>query len=95
LVRGNVIDTVPKFFKEHPETVVALAYFDLALYEPTKVCLETILPHLIPGSLIMLDEFNSPEAPGETLAFREVLSTISYITKKSKYLPDRTLVFIK
>jgi len=95
LVEGNVIDTVPEFFKGRPETVVALAYFDLALEEPTRVCLETIRPHLIPGSLIMLDQFNSLEAPGETLAFKGVFGSKGYTIKKSKYLPDRTLVFIK
>ena len=95
IVEGDVAKTVPKFFAENPETVVALAYFDLALYEPTKVCLEEIFSHLIPGSLIMLDQFNSPEAPGETTAFREVFCKEDYIIKKSKYLPDRSLVFIK
>lgn len=95
LVEGDVTDTAPKFFKEHPEMVVALAYFDLGLYLPTKVCLETIQPHLIPGSLMLLDEFNSSEAPGETIAFKEVFGSKGYTIKKSKYLTDRSLVFIK
>ena len=95
LVEGDVVNTVPKYFSDNPETVVALAYFDLALYKPTKVCLESILPHLIPGSLIVLDEFNYPEAPGETIAFKEVFKDVSYTIKRSRYITDKSLVFIR
>lgn len=95
LVEGDVVETVPAFFEEHPETVVALAYFDLALYKPTKTCLESIRPYLVPGSLIILDEFNYPEAPGETIAFREVFGDVSYTMKKSRFITDKTLVFFK
>jgi hypothetical protein len=95
LVEGDVVKTAPQFFKDNPETVVALAYFDLALYEPTKACLQAIRPHLIPGSVIVLDEFNYPEAPGETIAFKEVFKDVKYTIKKSKYITDKSIVFIK
>ena len=42
LIEGDVRKTAPRFFEDNPETIVALAYFDLALYEPTKVCLQAI-----------------------------------------------------
>jgi len=96
IVKGNVVKTVPGFFDSNPEVMVALAYFDLALYEPTRICMETISNRLVPGSIIMLDEFNSSEAPGETIAFREVFDiTGFYEIQKSRYLTDRTMVIIK
>ncbi len=95
LVEGDVVKTVPKFFAKNPETVVALAYFDLALYRPTKTCLQAILPHLVPGSVILLDEFNYPEAPGETIAFKEVFRDVAFTIKKSKYITDKSIVIIK
>jgi len=95
LIEGNVVDTVPKFFEDNPETVVALAYFDLALYEPTKTCLQAILPHLVPGSVILLDELNYPEAPGETIAFKEALRDVPYTIQKSKYITDKSIVILK
>ena len=52
-------------------------------------------PHLIPGSVIMLDEFNAPEQPGETIAFREVMKDIKYSVRCSKYMKDRTFIIIK
>jgi len=91
LVEGDVIKTAPKFFKDNPETIIALAYFDLALYEPTKICLEAIRPHLIRGSVIMFDELNSREYPGETIAFKEVFESQGFTLKKSRYMTDRTI----
>lgn len=95
-VEGDVTITAPKYFKEHPEESIALAYFDMALYEPTKACLEAIIPNLYPGSVIMLDEFNSADYPGETIAFKEVFKTMSikYTIHKSKFMTDRSYVII-
>ena len=95
LIEGDVVETVPHFFKQHPENVVALAYFDLALYKPTRICLEAIKPHLIPGSVILLDEFNFVEAPGETIAFKEVFKDTRFTIRKSRFIPDRSIVVIQ
>ena len=42
IVKGDVIETLPAYLKRHPETVIALAYFDLDLYQPTKSCLQVL-----------------------------------------------------
>lgn len=94
LVKGDVTVTIGKFLKEHPETVIALAYLDLALYEPTKKCLEAIRPHLIKGSVIALDELNSPDYPGETIALKETWGLDSHKIYKSKFMPGRCYMVI-
>ena len=35
-VVGDATEGIIEFFDAHPETIVALAYFDFDLYEPTK-----------------------------------------------------------
>jgi hypothetical protein len=95
LVVGDVSTTVPQFFEEQPQTIVALAYFDLQLYEPTKACLGAIKPFLVPGSVLAMDELNAVEYPGETVAFREVLKDEDYVLRRSRYLPDRSYAVIK
>ena len=95
LIVGDVQKTVPKYFKNNLHTQIALAYFDLALYEPTKLCLKTIKPRLIPGSIIVLDEFNEPASPGESIAFREMFKNHEYSIKESKFIRDRTIVKIR
>jgi hypothetical protein len=78
LVKGDATRTVKKYLEDHPETIIAFAYFDLDLYEPTKVCLEAILPHLTKGAIIGFDELNYSQFPGETKAFDEVLGINNY-----------------
>lgn len=95
LVQGNILETVPKFFKENKGIVIALAYFDLALYEPSKIAFEAIRPHLLPESVIMLDECNHKDFPGETIAFKEVFAGTSFFVKKSEFMPGRTYFTMK
>lgn len=73
LVRGDVVETVPAYLLAHPETVVALAYFDLDLYAGTKACLEAILPRMPKGAMLVFDELSHPQYPGETIAVLEML----------------------
>jgi hypothetical protein len=95
VVEGDVARTVPAYFRDHPETIVALAYFDLAVYEPTKACLLAIKPHLVSGSVIMLDEFNSRDYPGETVAFKEVFRDVPVTFQRSRYMTDRTFLVVR
>lgn len=73
LVQGDVRETVPRYLEENPQTVIALAYLDLDLYEPTRAALEAILPRLTRGSVVAFDEVDNPKWPGENAAVREVL----------------------
>lgn len=94
LVVGDAAKTIAEYLLAHPETIIALAYFDMQLYEPTKACLEAIRPHLVRGSVLAMDELNAREFPGETVAFREVLGLDRYTMRRSRFLPDRTYVVI-
>ncbi len=73
VAKGDASKTVPRYLSDHPETIVALAYFDMDLYAPTRDCLEALQPHLTRGSVLAFDELNCQEFPGETEAVREVL----------------------
>lgn len=71
LVRGDAIQTIPKFVEENPHLVVSLLYMDFDLYEPTKVALEHLLPRMPKGAVLAFDELDNPLWPGETLAMLE------------------------
>lgn len=73
LVAGDATQTFPKYLEAHPELIVALAYFDFDIYQPTKECLTLLMPRLPKGALVVFDELNCPEFPGETLAVEQVL----------------------
>lgn len=71
LCKGDATVELGRYLDEAPHTIVALAYFDFDLYEPTKACLELIRPRLTRGSVVAFDELNDPDSPGETTAVME------------------------
>lgn len=87
LVAGDATETLPRYPRENPETIVALAYFDFDIYAPTKACLEALLPHLTKGSVLAFDELNCPEFPGETIALSEVLGLSRYAIRRDPNSP--------
>lgn len=95
LVKGNAINEIDKYFKKHPETIIALAYFDFDLYEPTKKCLEAIKSRLSKGSIIAFDELNSTHFPGETLALKEVFGLNKFKIIRSPYSQLQSYVVFK
>jgi len=85
LVKGDATKTIKEYLANHQETIISLAYFDFDIYKPTHDCLEAILPYLSKGAVIGFDEINTPEWPGETKAFREVLGTNNFSVVHSTY----------
>jgi hypothetical protein len=87
LVSGDVRETTSLYLKRNPQTVVSFAYFDMDLYEPTKVALEAILPHVTKGTVLGFDEMNWCEMPGPALALQEVLGFRRYKIMHSIFQP--------
>ncbi len=73
LVRGDVIQTIPRFLEDAPHTVVSLLYLDMDLYEPTRAALEAFLPRMPRGAVLAFDELNLENWPGETLAVMDAV----------------------
>jgi len=73
LIKGDVTETLPAFLEANPHLIVAMAVFDMDIYEPTKSALALVLPRLTKGSLLVFDELNCRHFPGETQAVSEVL----------------------
>jgi len=89
IVKGDVRETLPAWMRDNPQAFVALAFFDMALYEPTREALLAIKDRLIPGSVVVFDELNHRDYPGETEAAMEVLGQTGFTISNSKILPDR------
>lgn len=93
LVQGDVREMLPRYLEENPQTIIALAYFDLDLYEPTLAALQAIRPYLTHGSIIAFDELAHAKWPGETMALRDAYELGEM---KLQLLPGRAVpAFIK
>ena len=73
LVEGDLCQTAPDYLTQNPQLVVSLLHLDLDLYAPTRAALDTFVPRMPKGAIIVFDELNSAFFPGETLALLETL----------------------
>ncbi len=74
IIKGDAVNTIPKFIRNNPHVLVSLLHLDFDIYKPSKVALEYFLPRMPKGSLIALDGTNAPDGPGEATALLESLN---------------------
>ena len=95
VIKGDASVEVEKYLHDNPETIIALAYFDFDLYQPTKKCLEAIKNHITKGTVIGFDELNYHEFTGETLALKEVFGLDKYQIRRSPLNPTPSYIVIE
>ena len=87
LIKGDVIETIPKFISEHPHLLVSLLFLDMDLFEPTKVALQHFLPRMPKGAVVAFDELDNPMWPGETLALLESIGVNKLSIRRFEWDP--------
>lgn len=87
LVAGDVCETAPQYLVDNPHLVVSLLHLDVDLFEPTKALLETFVPRMPKGAVIIFDELNSPFFPGETQAVLDYLGLNERPIRKLPFHP--------
>jgi O-methyltransferase len=72
MVKGYFCDSLPTL----PEDLrFCFAHLDVNLYDSYKQCLEFFYPRIVPGGIILFDEYNDPPWPGCNKAVDEFLAT--------------------
>jgi len=94
VVKGDASKELKRYLEKHPETIVAMAYFDFDIYEPTVSCLKAIRKHMTKGTVIGFDELNVHDYPGETIALSEVCGLDRYKICHSQYSPTQSYIVI-
>lgn len=59
LVAGDIATSGPKYVLENPGFRIALLHLDLDTYHGTRAALEAFYTSVVPGGLIVLDEYGS------------------------------------
>ncbi len=72
VIKGDICKTLPEYIAKNPHLLVALLYLDLDLYAPTSKTLELLKDRFAKGSIIVFDELNHQDYPGETIAVMEL-----------------------
>lgn len=73
LVVGDANKTMPKFFESNLQIILSFVYLDFDLFEPTSIALKYVDKVLSKGGLIIFDQANDPNWPGETIAYNNFI----------------------
>ncbi|MDC0939996.1 macrocin O-methyltransferase [Candidatus Pelagibacter sp.] len=84
IIKGDVIKTIPIFFKKNYKKKIMAINFDLDLYQPYKIALPFVWKNLSKGGYIHLDEFYSLKFPGPRIATTDFLKKNNLIVKYNK-----------
>lgn len=66
LVEGDITKTVPEYAQANPQLKIALLNLDVDVYEPSLAILEHFYPRIVPGGVLLLDDYG--KFPGENKA---------------------------
>lgn len=85
---------IPPVLTALPDTRWSFVHIDVDLYEPTLACLDYFFDRLVPGGVILNDDFSSPLFPGGGKAWTDFFSKrgLAYVvldTGQSVYLKQR------
>ena len=85
LIKGFVEDTLPKFLEETPGLRLNILHFDMDLYEPTYFALNALWDLVVPGGVIIFDEYALPPWGGEATAFDQFVEERKLSVKLQKF----------
>ncbi len=83
LIKGNILDTVPKFVKSNKNLKISLLHVDVDTYQPTKIALENFFPLVVKKGIIILDDYGA--FPGANKAIDEFIKGKDLVIKKLSY----------
>lgn len=69
LIKGRIQETLEPFLADTPGMRINLLHLDVDLYEPTLYTLRQLWDIVVPGGIIVFDEYGIPPWGGETTAF--------------------------
>ena len=82
LVEGDISETVPAYVAANPGLRIKLLHLDADLYEPTLAGLRSLYPLVVPGGLVILDEYGFKEFPGESKAVEDYFGSAMPVLRK-------------
>ena len=76
------------FFDQHKHLQFKLCMMDAGIYDVMKSCIPIFWERLIPGGIMIFDQFSHELGPGETVAVRELLPNVPIRTLPNSWMPN-------
>ena len=85
---GDLANCFDKWFDDYPGATLSLLHMDVDLYTPTKLALDSLWDSLVPGGIIIFDEYGLPPGvkpmPGMTFVKNVVF----------RFVPEKFMVLL-
>lgn len=98
LVKGDIENSVEHYLKTNSGTRISLLHFDCDVYRPTLRALELLWPLVVPGGVVLFDEYSIPPWEGESRAVDEFfggknleMKKFDWSTNPGAYVIKRTV----
>lgn len=85
VIKGDIEQSVPRFAKEHPGLRISLLHFDCDMYAPTKTGLENLWDCVVPGGVVIFDEYGIEPWAGESAAVDEFFASRGLTPRLEKF----------
>lgn len=94
LIKGDANNMIPRYVEENPHLLISLLYLDFDIYKPTKMALQNLFKRVVKGGIVVFDELNCKQYPGETIAMLDELD-LSQVELKRFPFTTHLSYFIK
>jgi len=88
----DVSTELGKFFKTNNHLRFKLVFLDAGLYNVVKACIGHFYDRLTPGGIMVFDQFNHEQSPGETLAITQLLPNAKIKSIPNSWMPNAYIV---
>lgn len=87
LIEGDILNTLDEYLEQNKHIKIALLHIDVDVYKPTKFILEKLYHRVVPGGVIVLDDY--ARVKGATDAIDEFLCDKQELIEKLpfSYIP--------
>jgi hypothetical protein len=83
LIEGDVLSTVTSYVSANEQLRIALLHLDMDVYEPTRHCLQMLHSRMVPGGIIMFDDYGA--VAGATQAIDEFVRAHDLDLEKAEF----------
>lgn len=88
VISGDCTRTLPDFLNANPHEFVALAFFDLNAFEPTRQAFEKVWERMVPGGIAAFWQLTRDKVPAEGAVYTaEILNKLPHRLERSARYP--------
>lgn len=84
----DITKELDNFFDQYKHLQFKLIFMDAGMYEVMKAAIPLFWDRLIPGGIMVFDQYSHELGPGETIAIRELLPQVKIQTIPNSWMPN-------